>query len=225
MNDFYLPSCASCPFKWENRACRKPDGKFPENCPTVFKKELCKKSLKLLKEKGWLKFARESSIQEGEGYIEKEKGYEHAIAFKPRIQEIWEFATRMGYKRLGLPFCIGVRKEAKIVEMLFKSKGFEVVSVACKVGCIPKEKIGLTDQHKISPGSFEPICNPVLQALILNESETELNILLGLCVGHDTIFLKFSEAPCTILAVKDRLLAHNPLAAVYNIDSYFRWLK
>jgi len=59
----------------------------------------------------------------------------------------------------------------------------------------------------------------------LNDVKTELNILLGLCVGHDTIFLEFSEAPCTILAVKDRVLAHNPLAAIYDINSYYRWLK
>lgn len=37
--------------------------------------------------------------------------------------------------------------------------------------------------------------------------------------------LEFAEAPCTVLAVKDRLLGHNPLAAIYNIDSYYRSLK
>jgi uncharacterized metal-binding protein len=69
------------------------------------------------------------------------------------------------------------------------------------------------------------MCNPALQALILNDAETDFNILLGLCVGHDSIFLKEAEAPCTVLAVKDRVLGHNPLAAVYNIDSYYRSLK
>ena len=51
------------------------------------------------------------------------------------------------------------------------------------------------------------------------------NVLLGLCVGHDSLFFKYTEAPCTVLAVKDRLLGHNPLAAVYNVDSYYRCLK
>jgi uncharacterized metal-binding protein len=69
------------------------------------------------------------------------------------------------------------------------------------------------------------MCNPVLQALTVNEEKTDFNILLGLCVGHDSLFLKYAEAPCTVLAVKDRVLVHNPLAAVYNIDLYYRYLK
>ncbi len=221
-----FPTCASCPFRWTDRICRKPDGKYPKNCPTVLKKDLCSESLQLLKNnEELLKLARNSAIQEGEGYTNKEKGYEFLRPIKPRIQEIWEFAEKMGYKRLGLAFCVGLRKEAKVVESLLKSKGFEVASVSCKVGRIPKEELGLGEEQKIAPGSFEPMCNPILQSLILNESKTDLNILLGLCVGHDTLFLKFSESPCTILAVKDRVLGHNPLAAIYNIDSYFRWLK
>ena len=50
-------------------------------------------------------------------------------------------------------------------------------------------------------------------------------MLLGLCVGHDSLFLKAANAPCTVLAVKDRVTGHNPLAAIYNIDSYYRALK
>jgi uncharacterized metal-binding protein len=37
--------------------------------------------------------------------------------------------------------------------------------------------------------------------------------------------LKYLEAPATVFAVKDRLLAHNPLAAIYMYDSYYRYLK
>ena len=220
-----IPSCASCPFKWKDRICRKPGGRYPENCPTVLKKNLCKESLRLLKEKDLFKLAQEAAIQEGEGYTNKDKGYDYLRPIKPRIQEIWEFARRMGYKRLGLAFCTGLRQEAKVVETLFKTKGFEVASVSCKVGAVPKEELGIKEEQKIAPGSYESMCNPVLQALLLNEAKTDLNVLLGLCVGHDTLFLKSSDAPCTVLAVKDRVLAHNPLAAVYNIDLYFRWLK
>jgi len=60
---------------------------------------------------------------------------------------------------------------------------------------------------------------------VLNREKTEFNILLGLCVGHDSLFFKYSEALCTVLAVKDRLLGHNPLAAVYTLDTYYRALK
>jgi uncharacterized metal-binding protein len=48
---------------------------------------------------------------------------------------------------------------------------------------------------------------------------------MGLCVGHDSLFLKYSNALCTVLAAKDRLLGHNPLAAIYTIESYYRSLK
>jgi uncharacterized metal-binding protein len=144
---------------------------------------------------------------------------------KPRIVEIIEFAKRMNYKRLGLVFCVGLRKEAKIVEKIFSDKGFEMISVVCKVGRVPKEKIDVRDDQKVAIGSFESMCNPVLQALTVNNEKTDFNILLGLCVGHDSLFLKYAEAPCTVLAVKDRVLVHNPLAAVYNIDLYYRYLK
>jgi len=69
------------------------------------------------------------------------------------------------------------------------------------------------------------MCNPIGQALVLNEAKTEFNILMGLCVGHDSLFLKNSDAPVTVFAVKDRVLGHNPLAAIYNYDTYYRRFK
>ena len=219
------PNCAKCPYAISDRLCRKENGKSPQNCPTTNKDDLIIKSLEEYKKPEVENFAKQSSIQEGEGYGLKELGYEHVKPVKPRILEIIEFAHKMEYKRLGLVFCMGLRKEAKVVEKLFSSKGFEVVSVICKVGRIPKEKIGVRDDQKISAGSLEAMCNPILQAFVLNDEKTEFNVLLGLCVGHDSLFFKYTTAPCTVLAVKDRLLGHNPLAAVYNIDSYSRYLK
>jgi uncharacterized metal-binding protein len=66
------------------------------------------------------------------------------------------------------------------------------------------------------------MCNPIGQAMMLNNAETDLNIIMGLCVGHDSLFMKYSEAPVTVLAVKDRVLAHNPLGALYLSDSYYK---
>ena len=45
-------------------------------------------------------------------------------------------------------------------------------------------------------------CNPVLQAQLLNEAGTELNIVMGLCVGHDSLFYKHAKAVTTTLVVK-----------------------
>ncbi len=219
------PNCAKCSIELSKRICRTEDGSSPKNCPTKTKQGLIEESLLEYKKQDIYLLAHNASLQESQGYGNREMGYELVKPIKPRILEIAEFAEKMGYKRLGLAFCIGLRNEAKVVEKFFSNQGFEMVSVVCKIGRVPKETIGIQDKDKISIGKFESMCNPILQAMVLNSEDTQLNILLGLCVGHDTLFLKYSKAPCTILAVKDRLLGHNPLAAVYNIDSYYSYLK
>jgi uncharacterized metal-binding protein len=132
-----------------------------------------------------------------------------------RLEEIIHFSRMAGFTKLGLAFCIGLRKEAAEVVKILKGVGFEVESATCKTGSVPKETLGVKEDEKVRPGQFEPMCNPICQAQLLNRAGTQLNILLGLCVGHDTLFLKYSEAPVTIFAVKDRALAHNPLGAIY----------
>ena len=49
-----------------------------------------------------------------------------------------------------------------------------------------------------------------------NKETTDLNIILGLCIGHDILFTQHSEAPVTTIVVKDRVLAHNPVGAIYS---------
>ena len=220
------PDCARCPHKVSDRLCRTDNGKALNFCPTRNMPELVEQSLNEYRDSnGVREFAKQAAIQEAEGYINRDLGYEHVRAAKTRIEEIMGFADKMKYKRLGMAFCIGLRKEAKAVEKIFSSRGFDVVSVICKVGRISKERIGVGKDQQIAPDTTEAMCNPVLQARILNTKKTDFNVLLGLCVGHDSLFFKYAEAPCTVLAVKDRLLGHNPLAAVYNVDSYYRCLK
>lgn len=219
------PNCARCPYKPADRLCRDANGKAPEGCPTAEKGRLSEEALTKYDKPETLTFARNASIQEAEGYADRDKGYDHVRPAKTRIEEIMAFARKMGYERLGLAFCIGLRKEASVVASLFSDRGFQMVSAVCKSGRVPKERIGIQDHQKIAIGEFEAMCNPILQAMILNDAKTDLNVLLGLCVGHDSLFLKNAEAPCTVLAVKDRVLGHNPLAAVYNSESYYRCLK
>ena len=106
-----------------------------------------------------------------------------------------------------------------------KNQGFETVSVACKVGSVPKEEIGVKDSEKVFIGEYESMCNPILQAAIVNDAKTDFNILLGLCVGHDSLFFKYAEAPTTVLAVKDRATGHNPLGPIYLSGNYYSWLN
>ena len=61
------------------------------------------------------------------------------------------------------------------------------------------------------------MCNPIMPAMVLNDSKTEFNVLLELCVGHDSLLFQYAHAPCTVLAVEDRLPGHNPLAAICTI--------
>ncbi len=128
-----------------------------------------------------------------------------------RLGEIVLLAKELGYHKIGLAFCIGLSEEAKIIENIL-SKHFQVVSVCCKVSGIDKENFGL---QRISSRNAEVMCNPAGQAQLLNEAGTQLNIICGLCVGHDAIFAKLSDAPVTTLIAKDRVLAHNPVSAIY----------
>jgi uncharacterized metal-binding protein len=220
-----IAACARCPFELPVRICQNEEGKAPPFCPTVNRAGIVEEAQKELEKAEILEFAKQASIQEGEGYADRELGYEHARPAKPRIIEVIEFAGKMNYKKLGFVFCSGLRKEARVVEKILTTNGFEVVSVVCKIGRVSKERIGVRDDQKIRIGSFESMCNPIAQAFLVNEAKTEFNVLLGLCVGHDSLFLKYAEAPCTVLAVKDRMLGHNPLAAIYTIDSYYRSIK
>lgn len=138
-----------------------------------------------------------------------------------RVKETIEFCRRMGYQKLGLAFCRGLRKEAEIVSDLLTRHGFTVVSVICKAGGRDKTEVGIREEGKVQPGEFEPMCNPIFQARLLNEQKTEFNIALGLCVGHDSFFYKYSEAFVTTLVVKDRVMAHNPVGALYCAEGYY----
>ena len=129
-----------------------------------------------------------------------------------RSEELIEFSKRMGYKRLGVVFCIGLSQEAKTLTTLLKKK-FKVFSVCCKVCGIDKKMFNL---KQIDDKRYEAICDPIGQAKILNRKKTDLNIILGLCMGHDILFSKHSQAPVTTLVVKDRVLAHNPIGAIYS---------
>lgn len=217
--------CAECQYPAKERFCTTQGGKASKGCPSVGKKALVEKANSEYKKTPIAEFTRQASIQEGECYSEREKRPYVMHPVKPRFIEIVEFAQKMGYKRLGLVFCLGLAREAAIANELFKSHGFEIISVACKAGGVPKEEIGIKEEEKIFIGGHESMCNPILQAMVVNEERTEFNVLLGLCVGHDSLFFKYADAPTTVLAVKDRVTGHNPLAALYTSDSYYAWLN
>jgi uncharacterized metal-binding protein len=215
-------SCASCDVEVPSRICYAEDGVGFTGCPTVTQPDVLEQANSEYERPEIHDFARQASIQEADCYANRHQRPYIMQPTKTRIVEICEFAQKMGYTRLGIAFCIGLVKEAAAVEGIFKSRGFDVISVVCKAGRTPKESIGLRDEEKIHQGTDEAMCNPIYQAKLLNHENADFNIVLGLCVGHDSLFFKYAQAPTTVLAVKDRVTGHNPLAAIYLSESYYR---
>jgi len=134
-----------------------------------------------------------------------------------RLDEIIAFSREMNFTRLGIAFCIGLAEEARMIQEILDTQGFDVSSVCCKVCGIMKDRFAF---EKIDDEAEEAMCNPVGQAEILNQEGVELNIAVGLCIGHDILFHKHSRVPVTTFMVKDRVLAHNPAGAIYS--RYYR---
>lgn len=199
------PSCVDC----GTQNCKFKDRTYPPFCPTAH-----------LQEEDWQwaveRYGEErnhdimvaSAEVEFEGYCQW-----------TRVEEIMHFARKIGAHKIGIANCIGLQREARIFAQILRANGFEPFSVICKVGGKAKSSLGI-------PLSCEAIgaamCNPILQARLLNEAHTELNVVIGLCVGHDSLFYKYSEAYVTTLVTKDRVTGHNPAAALYTAQSYYK---
>lgn len=200
-------SCANCGLK----GCSEGDlDKTLPNCPSK-EKNIQEEAKKLYLEEENQKIAHNAAIVEAEGY-----------GVKTRVEEIISFAKKCEYKRIGLAFCMGLINEAKCFADILKHHGFDVISVLCKNGGIEKSYIGIKDEEKILDECDEVMCNPIGQALLLNEQNTDFNVILGLCVGHDTLAMKYLKAPMTTLAVKDRVTGHDPLVAIYLANGYYK---
>lgn len=139
-----------------------------------------------------------------------------------RVEEIMELAKRLNYHKIGIANCIGLREEARTFARILRAHGFEVYGVTCKVGSLEKTAIGIEEKYTEKSGRV--MCDPLLQAQLLNKKHTDLNVVIGLCAGHDSIFFRNSEAYCTTLITKDRVLGHNPAAVLYTSYSYYKKL-
>ncbi len=190
----------------------------PQECPMENYAKVYETAKELYQEPENKRIAYSAGVVEATGYLEW-----------PRMKDTIEFAKLMHYQKLGIAFCIGLLAEAQKVHQILGKYGFEVLSILCKTGNFTKSEIGeIPEEYQMTSKTGYPIgfvsCNPIAQALLLNELGSELNIIIGLCVGHDSLFIKYSKAPVTILIAKDRRLAHNPAAALnnYYYDNYFR---
>lgn len=204
------PGCAYCPATV--RACQQgeQDEHGPGFCPSKVNPKGMKTARQLYDDPFYRRVAQESARVEAEGYC-----------IWTRVEEICHFAKKMDFTKIGIATCISFVDHANTLSQILESHGFEVASTACKHDGIPKEEIGLQDHEKIRPGGHESLCNPISQAHLLNQAGCQFNVVLGLCIGHDSLFFKHSEGLVTTLVAKDRVLAHNPIGALALADSYF----
>ncbi|MBQ1311561.1 MAG: DUF1847 domain-containing protein [Blautia sp.] len=206
-------TCADCSVL----ACRsRQEDKYPGFCLTEnVDHGLLDEVLKLYKDEELGKIARTSACIEGEFY-----------GRFTRVEETIEFIQRMGYHKIGIASCVGLMRETGIFTKILRAKGLDVYVVGCKIGAVDKTEIGVPEEKKLNGGcGHESMCNPVMQAKALAAQGTEFNIVIGLCVGHDTLFLKYTEAPTTVMIVKDRVLGHNPVQALYTANGMYSRFK
>lgn len=142
-----------------------------------------------------------------------------------RVEDTIALALMMGYRKVGIATCIGLLEETNRLCEILQAQGLEPESVCCKAGGIDKLKLGLCEEEKVRPNTFEPACNPIAQAELLNQAKTDFNLIVGLCVGHDMLFAKYSNAPVSTLLVKDRVTGHNPVAVLYGQGFYYKRLQ
>lgn len=205
MPKHYANSCVDC----GTQNCKFKDRTYPEFCPTTnLTPEDLEWSLERYNHDNNHAIMVASAEVEYEGYCQL-----------TRVEEIMQFARKINAHKIGIANCIGLIKEARIFAKILRANGFEPYAVICKVAGKDKSSIGI-------PVCCEEIgaamCNPILQARLLNQTKTDLNVVIGLCVGHDSLFYKYSDAYATTLITKDRITGNNPAAAIYTAESYYK---
>jgi uncharacterized metal-binding protein len=225
-------SCSQCGKVWQKNGtthCWSNDPQTsppqPGNCPSKDHLEVIQECFDLYQgDSADAKMAQVAAKVEGLCYQQ----VPGSQALKPRwtrVEDTIAFAKLMGYEKIGIATCIGLLDETNRLAAILKAQGFNPISVCCKAGSIDKLELGLKESDKVRPGTFEPACNPVAQAKLLNRAQTDMNVIVGLCVGHDMLFNKYSEAPVTTLVVKDRVTGHNPVSVLYGQNFYYKRLQ
>jgi uncharacterized metal-binding protein len=223
--------CASCAPVWGKlgkTSCWSDPASAPPRpgrCPAATHADSCAAGLEGLRGDGDdARLARVAARVEGLCYA-RSPGSEAVHPRWTRVEDTIAFARLMGYRKVGIATCIGLLAESNALAEILRVNALEPVSVCCKAGSVDKADLGLAESDKVRPGTFEPACNPVAQAEILNRAGTELNLIVGLCVGHDILFTRHSRAPVSTLVTKDRVTGHNPVAVLHGQAFYYRRLQ
>lgn len=180
-------TCTDCALN----GCERIDGPRPAFCPTnAFKLEEQDLLRQRLDDPENRRVIEAAAVAVHQAYWEKLSTLENVLLF----------ARELGARTIGIAACVSLAAEARAAARVFEAHGFEVVGAICKIGCLTHEQAGI-EVEGASPRSV--LCNPMHQAQTLNDAHTDLNVVIGLCPGHDALFLKYSEALCTVLTSKD----------------------
>ncbi|NIQ11599.1 MAG: DUF1847 domain-containing protein, partial [Gammaproteobacteria bacterium] len=186
-------SCSSCSAIWQKQGTTNcwsdPDNRpaKPAYCPTEPHAEAIYDSFRLYQGKDEdARLAKVAAKVEGLCY-QSVPGSEAVNARWTRVEDMLALAKLMDYKKIGIATCIGLLDECDRLVDILKAQGLEPYSACCKAGSIDKLELNLKEEDKVRPGTFEPACNPIAQAKILNSAEMDMNIIMGLCVGHDML--------------------------------------
>lgn len=128
----------------------------------------------------------------------------------PRLRHILEFCLASGIQKVGIGCCSLFLKEAHFVKHYLSVKDIQSIVVCCKIGGIQLKDIDINCDSV----SEYFLCNPVGQIQIFNSQNTELNLMMGLCIGHDIIFSEMSNAPVTTLFIKEHKSGHTPYSTL-----------
>ncbi len=225
-------SCSKCSAVWQKCGATNCWSGDPQNapprpgtCPAERHGDIIAEArATFAKESEESRLARVAARVEGLCY-QPVPGSDAVNARWTRVEDTVALARLMGWKKIGIATCIGLLAEAEQLCAIFTAQGLEPQSICCKAGSIDKLELGLKEEDKVRPGTFEPACNPIAQAEICNRLGTDMNVIVGLCVGHDMLFAKHSNAPVTTLVCKDRVTGHNPAAVLYGQNFYYKRLQ
>lgn len=204
-------SCIDC----KAQGCATGTGEYPAFCPTAAKGSAYVEDIAALYDADPLA----SDIMRAASAVNTE-GFDKRWC---RVEETLAFFGAMGWKKIGIASCAGLAEEARIFARILRARGFEPHGICCKVGSVPRSRFDAPE----SCCDFGTIsCNPIMQAKLLDEARCEANVIIGLCVGHDMLFNKYSNVPVTTLVAKDRAMYHNPVGALHAAEgsSYYNKL-
>ena len=116
MKDTKTLSCIDCAVA----NCNHMDKEFPEFCITT--KTITEDDINYVKEC----YAEEENKKSTIAAASVE--YDNYCQMT-RVQEIMDYAKRIGAKKLGIATCVGLLKESRMLAKIFRHHGFEVYGV------------------------------------------------------------------------------------------------